>query len=232
MSSPDLPPLIRAELSGRAWWVIYLRYVCAAVVVFSTLILTQSMGISAGASPQSSAGVEEKLEAVRKAPSDPRARLDLGLAYAEAEEYEFAMSELIEAIQLNPENKENLAARANFALGNVLLALDRPVLAATAYREALRLGWQEPGVYLALGDVLTGLGKFEEAIAQYREALRLSPGTMEAHAGLGLALEGANRLDEAAAHYELYLREVPSGEDHSVEAVKRRLAKLRDRHKM
>jgi hypothetical protein len=30
MSSPDLPPLVRAELSGRAWWVI-------------SLILTQSM---------------------------------------------------------------------------------------------------------------------------------------------------------------------------------------------
>jgi tetratricopeptide (TPR) repeat protein len=186
----------------------------------------------AAVSPQSSSVVEEKLEAVRKAPNDPRARLELGLAYAEADEHEFAMSELIEAIRLDPENKENLAARANFALGNVLLALDRPALAATAYREALRLGWKEPGVYLALGDVLTGLGKFEEAIAQYREALRLSPGTFEAHAGLGLALEGAGRLDEAAAHYELYLRAVPSGEDHGVEAVRLKLAKLKERLRM
>jgi hypothetical protein len=31
MSSPDLPSLIRAELSGHAWWVI-------------SLILTHSMG--------------------------------------------------------------------------------------------------------------------------------------------------------------------------------------------
>jgi tetratricopeptide (TPR) repeat protein len=186
----------------------------------------------AALSPQSSVVVEEELEAVRKAPSDPRARLELGLAYAAADEYEFALAELIEAIRLDPENKENLAARANVALGNVLLALDRPALAANAYREALRLGWKEPGVYLALGDVLTGLGQFEEAIARYREVLRLSPGTVEAHAGLGLALEGAGRLDEAAAHYELYLRAVPAGEDHGVEAVRLKLAKLKERLRM
>lgn len=182
--------------------------------------------------PQSSAVVEEKLEAVRKAPNDPRARLELGLAYAEADEYEFALAELIDAIQLNPENKENLAGRANFALGNVLLALDRPVLAANAYREALKLGWKDPGVYLALGNVLTGLGQFEEAIDRYREALRLAPGTVEAHAGLGLALEGAGRLDEAAAHYELFLRAVPPGDDHSAEAVRLKLAKLKERLRM
>lgn len=194
--------------------------------------LVLAAGPVAAVSPQSSAVVEEKLEAVRKAPSDPRARLELGLAYAEADEHEFAMAELIEAIRLDPENKDNLAARANFSLGNLLLALDRPALAANAYREALRLGWKEPGVYLALGDVLTGLRQFEEAVAQYREALRLSPGTVEAHGGLGVALEGAGRLDEAVAHYELYLRAVPPGDDHSVEAVKGRLARLKERLRM
>ncbi len=176
--------------------------------------------------------VEEKIEAVRKAPTDPRARLDLGIAYADVEEYEFAMAELVEAIRLNPENKDNLSARANFHLGNVLLALDRAALAANAYREALRLGWKEAGVYMSLGQALTGLGKFDEAIAQFREALRLSPKTFEAHAGIGLALEAIGRLDEAAAHYELYLQSAPAIEDHGVEAIKQKLAKLKDRRKM
>ena len=44
MASPDLPSLIRAGLARHAWWVIYLRYVCAAAVFLGTLILTQSMG--------------------------------------------------------------------------------------------------------------------------------------------------------------------------------------------
>jgi tetratricopeptide (TPR) repeat protein len=181
---------------------------------------------------KSSAIVEERLEAVRQAPTDPRARLELGIAYADADEHEFAMAELVEAIRLNPENKENLSARANFHLGNVLLALDRAALAVNAYREAIRLGWREAGVYVSLGQALTGLGRFDEAVAQYREALRLSPQAFEAHAGLGLVLEATGRLDEAAAHYELYLRSAPATEDHGLEAIKQRLAKLRDRRKM
>jgi len=176
--------------------------------------------------------VDERLKAVRKAPTDPRARLELGIAYADAEEYEFALAELVEAIQLNPENRENLSARANFHLGNVLLALDRAALAANAYREALRLGWKEAGVYVSLGQALTGLGKFDEAIVQYREALRLSPKAFEAHAGIGLALEATGRLDEAAAHYELYLQSAPAPDDHGVEAIKQKLARLKDRRKM
>ena len=176
--------------------------------------------------------VMEKLEAVRQAPTDPRARLALGLAYAEVEEYEFAMSELVEAIRLNPENTENLSARANFHLGHVLLALDRAALAAKAFREALRLGWKEAGVYVALGQALTSQGKFQDAIVQYHEALRLAPGASEAHAGLGLALEATGHLEEAVAHYELYLQSAPATGDHGVEAIRQRLAKLKERQKM
>jgi len=119
--------------------------------------------------------VEDRLEAVRKAPTDPRARLELAVAYAQAEEYDLAMAELVEAIKFNPENRDNLSARANYHLGLVLLAIDRAGLAVNALREALRLGWKDAAVHLALGQALTGQGKFEEAIAQYHEALRLAP---------------------------------------------------------
>ena len=44
MASPDLPSLIRAELSGHAWGAIYLRYIAAAAVFFCTIVLTQNMG--------------------------------------------------------------------------------------------------------------------------------------------------------------------------------------------
>jgi tetratricopeptide (TPR) repeat protein len=176
--------------------------------------------------------VEERLEAVREAPTDPRARLELGVAYAEAEEYDLAMAELVEAIKLNPENRDNLSARANYHLGLVLVAIDRAGLAVNAFREALRLGWKDAPVHLALGQAFTGQGKFEEAIAQYDEALRLAPGVMEAHAGLGLALEGAGRVDDAIAQYELYLHSASGADEHSVDAIKQRLAKLKERRKM
>ena len=51
MAAPDLPSLIRAELAGHAWWVIYLRYGCAAAVILCTMILTQNMGAKLDTAP-------------------------------------------------------------------------------------------------------------------------------------------------------------------------------------
>lgn len=186
--------------------------------------------VAAESPPPNSSVLEERQEAVRQTPTDPRARLELGLAYAQAEEYGLAMAELVEAIHLNPDNKDNLSALANFHLGHVLLAIDRVPLAIDAFREALRLGWKDTGVYVALGQALTSQGKFDEAITQYKEALRLKPGATEAHAGMGLALEAAGRVDEAIVQYELYLQSAT--DDHSADAIKQRLAKLKERRKM
>lgn len=51
MAASDLPSLIRADLARHAWWVIYLRYVCAAAVALGTVILTQSMGARLDGAP-------------------------------------------------------------------------------------------------------------------------------------------------------------------------------------
>jgi tetratricopeptide (TPR) repeat protein len=204
--------------------------VMAAVLLYGMILAAQPG--EAGSLPAGAPLVEERLAAVRNAPTDPRARLELGLAYLQAEEYEFAMAELIEAIQLNPDNKDNLSAQANYHLGAALLAIDRPALAISAFREALRLGWTDVGVYLALGQALTAQGKFDDAIVHYREALRLAPDARDAYAGLGLAFEGSGRVDEAITNYERYLQSAPPAEEHSVDAIKRRLAKLKERRKM
>src|SRR5438132_12737273 len=203
----------------------------AEILFCGTILAAQpAEGVSPPSAPASP--VEDRLEAVRKAPTDPRARLELGVAYAQAEEYDLAMAELGEAIKLNPEHRDNLSARANYHLGLVLLAIDRAGMAVNAFREALRLNWKDAAVYLALGQALTSQGKFEEAIAQYHEALRLAPGAIEAHAGLGLPLEGAGRVDDAIAQYELYLQSASGADQHSVEAIAQRLEKLKERRKM
>lgn len=186
----------------------------------------------AGSPPADTSPVEERLAAVRRVPTDPRARLELGLAYLQAEEYDFAMAELVEAIKLNPDNKDNLAAQANYHLGSVLLALDRAALAINAFREALKLGWKDSGVYLSLGQALTSQGKFDEAIVHYQKALRLFPGSTEAYAGLGLAYEASGRVDEAVTQYERYLQSAPATDDHGVDAIRQRLAKLKARRRM
>src|SRR3989449_10343108 len=51
MAAPDLRSLIRAELAGHAWWVIYIRYGCAAAVILCTMIVTQDMGAKLEAAP-------------------------------------------------------------------------------------------------------------------------------------------------------------------------------------
>ncbi len=51
MAAPDLRSLIRAELAGHAWWVIYIRYGCAAAVILCTMIVTQDMGAKLEATP-------------------------------------------------------------------------------------------------------------------------------------------------------------------------------------
>ena len=176
--------------------------------------------------------VEERLEAVRKEPTDPRARLELGMAYAATEEYDFAVSELVEAIRLNPDNKENLSAQANFQLGIVLSTLDRPGLATKAYREALRLGLREAPVHTALGEALAAERQYEEAIGEYRAALTLSPNSFAARAGLALALEASGRPDEAITEFEAALQVAPPTNDHEVGAIKQRLSMLKDRRRL
>lgn len=180
--------------------------------------------------PQTNFELQE--EAVRNAPADPRARLDLAMAYAKAEQYDLAMSELVEVIRLDPENKDNLSARANFQLGLVLSILDRPSLAIKAYREALRLGLKEASIHTALGGALTADGKLTEAIAEYQAALALEPDSFGARGGLGLALEASGRLHEALLQYEAALRSAPLEDDHAVNAIRERLAALKERRQL
>ncbi len=200
-----------------------------AAVLFCSLLAPPV--VFAASNPQPLPSIEQQREAVRNAPTDPRARLELGRAYNRAEEYDLAMSELVEAIRLNPENRDNLTAQANFHLGLSLLAIDRVPMAINAFREAQKLGLSDPDLNLALGQAFSSQGRFEEAIAQYRELQRLSPGSSEADAGLGLAMEGAGRVDEAIAHYERYLKSAQADE-HGIAEIKQRLTKLKERRKM
>jgi len=200
-------------------------------IFFYGIVLAAQPGATESPPPNSSV-LEERVEAVRKAPTDPRARLELGVAYAQAEEYDLAMAELVEAIKLNPENRDNLSGQANYHLGTVLLMLDRAALAANAFREALRLGWTDVSVYLGLAQALSKQGKFAEAALQYREALRLAPQMTGLHASLALMLEASGQIDEAITHYELYLRSAPAEAQHGIEVIQERLAKLKERRRM
>src|SRR2546422_7161361 len=107
----------------------------AEILFCGTILAAQpAEGVSPPSGPASP--VEDRLEAVRKAPTDPRARLELGAAYGQAEEYDLAMAELVEAIKLNPENRGNLSTRANYHLCPRLPAVEHAGLAINAFTVA------------------------------------------------------------------------------------------------
>ncbi len=181
---------------------------------------------------QSSSVLEDLQNAVRESPDDAEARLKLGIAYAEIEDYDLAMAELVESIRLNPDNARNLNAYANFRIGMILAALERPALAVNAYREAQRLGFKSSSVHSALGEALAAQRKFDEAITEYRAALVLDPDSFPAHAGLALSLEASGSVEEALREYETALQVAPPADEHVVAAITQRLRILKDRRQL
>jgi tetratricopeptide (TPR) repeat protein len=200
---------------------------CGAVLTIGPLSLSQLQPAL-----QSSSVVEDRQNAVHESPDDAEARLKLGMAYAEIEEYDLAMAELVESIRLNPDNTQNLNAYANFQLGTVLAAVERPALAVNAYREALRLGLNSPSLHSALGEALAAQRQFDEAIAEYRAALVLDPDSFAAHAGLALSLEASGSLEEALTEYETALKVAPPADEHVLAAITHRLRILKDRRQL
>src|SRR5207245_11515137 len=101
----------------------------AAILFCGTILAAQpAEGVSPPSAPASP--VEDRLEAVRKAPTDPRAQLELGVAYAQAEEYDSARAALGGAVARNPGHRDNRSASANCYLGLGLLAMARAGRAA------------------------------------------------------------------------------------------------------
>ena len=132
-------------------------------------------------------GTVTKLEAAQNVlatvPESALAHEELGIALAESERFDEAVTHLRRAVQLNP-NKSN----AFYALGNALMKIGHFELAIGHYKEALRL---RPGNIKArtkLGAALHALRRFDGAIAQYTEALRIMPDYGIAHNNLAWLL--------------------------------------------
>ncbi len=168
--------------------------------------------------------------AVRYAPQDPTAHLNLGNALARLGRKEEAAASYGCALACNPEFPEAhnnlgqlqaelgrleearsscrraLHARPNFAdahlnLGRVLVRLGNFEEALRSCRRAMAIDPQCAEAYNTLGSALLGLAKVPEAIASFQRALDLNPGLAEAHANRAHALRGLGRLDDAVAGY-------------------------------
>lgn len=87
----------------------------------------------------------------------------------------------------------NDGARLHRRLGDVLLLLGSPRLAAWAYADALSRDPHCADTHVVRGDALGRAGHWLEASESYREAVRLRPGSLEAQGSLVHALARARR---------------------------------------
>jgi eukaryotic-like serine/threonine-protein kinase len=173
-------------------------------------------------------GIRYGSAAVAIRPRSFAARLELGIALADARKLPEAAAQFREVLKTRPDEayaRNNLAAvlaqqgkyeeavsefreavrlRPDYVsphdgLGNVLCSLRRPAEAVEEYRTVLRL---RPDFALTYGNLSYALrlqGKFDEAIEACRTALRLKADFPEAQYSLALALRGRGQFAEAVA---------------------------------
>ena len=163
------------------------------------------------------------------------AHTNLGVALAAQGEWQEAVQQCEQALQLNPNDAEAhcmlggalagqgkfaeaiqqyqraLQLKPNFAgayheWGNALVAQGKLAEAIQQYERAIQLDPEFAGAHYNLGVALAAQGQLTEAIQQYEQALQLNPDLPEAHNNLGAALASQGNLAEAIQHYERALR--------------------------
>ena len=175
---------------------------------------------------------------VQDCPTNPRAWLNLGQAYAAEKKWAEAARHYETALRLQPkyimahynlgvtylELQQPHQASEHFATtlqlnptfgeaaynwGNALAALQQPAAACARYEYALRLHPHHARAHYNLGNSLIELGRFPEAIVHYEETIRLNPTHLEAHFNLGNALSQTGRFTEAIAAFLAVLQLAP-----------------------
>jgi Flp pilus assembly protein TadD len=137
----------------------------------------------------------------RPAPPTPSAdaqkHFQDGRAALDAKDYPRAVTELEQAIQLDPNLGE-----AHFRLGNAYLQLKDYGKAETAFRSALKIDPDDANAHANLGVTLYAQDRLPEAEAEFRAGLKATPDDAELHYLLGATLLQQNRLDAARAELE------------------------------
>ena len=135
-------------------------------------------------------------EAVKSPPAQPRARVNLALAYSRAERWGDAREQLRYALQV-----DGSFADAWVELGNIEHRFGALAAAETAYLRALESQPSLAGGHYNLGNIYMAKGEHVKAAQSYAMALQLNPNFAMAHNNIGQAYEVLGRADEALDHY-------------------------------
>lgn len=97
--------------------------------------------------------------------------------------------------------REPESAPRHDAVALLHLQAGQPELAATHFRESVRLNPSVPATHYNLGLALTAGRRFADAIAAFRQALALDARHADAENNLGAVLHATGNVDEAEPHY-------------------------------
>ncbi|MFN2542929.1 MAG: tetratricopeptide repeat protein [Chthoniobacterales bacterium] len=101
------------------------------------------------------------------------------------------------------------SARAHVNYGTALQDANRPDEAAAEFSTALRVNPNSAKAHVNLAGVLIGKGQLEEAQTHFQAALRVDPNNGEYHSGYAFVLERLGQIEKAAAECEAAIRANP-----------------------
>lgn len=128
-------------------------------------------------------------------PDSCYAHYNLGVDFANREEFDRAIEEFNETLRLKPRH-----ARALGSLGKALHEQGKTEGAIEYYTEALKIRAKMPKVHRWLGLALGEVGRTDEAAKHFSEALRFDPHSAKAHSALGMILVQKGKIEAALPH--------------------------------
>lgn len=185
---------LSAENPGRAW----LKTVSAGVFV----LIAVAFGLSTYVRNVAyHSAIALWRDTAAKAPFNPRAHANLGVALAAEKQFAEAFSEFSVAEKLDP-NVESL----HMNLGSLLAMLGHPREAIPQFQKAIAQSPTEASGYYNLANCFSDIGRKEQAAAAYLTAIKLNPDFRDAHFNYAIDLDAQGKTDEAILHCNEALR--------------------------
>jgi protein O-mannosyl-transferase len=135
-------------------------------------------------------------DAAAKVPANPRAHVNLGIAYSDRGMIDEAVLQFQEALALKHDSHE-----AHFNLGIAYAKKGLLDKAIEEYRTTLQLRPSHFDARTNMGLVLFEKGETDKAIEEYMLALKIKPKLTKAHVYLGIAYGSKGLMDKAIEHF-------------------------------
>ena len=176
-------------------------------------------GDLAGAAAVLAAGIAEK-------PGDPGLWLELGLVQSRSSEPDRAIRSLEQAIILDPQNRQGMAARAAPHLALALYQVGEHERAIEIARQSIEWRPDRAGDWNTLGLAQRGLERNQEAVASFGRAAEIDPERAQYRFNLGAAYVALGGLTKAEAEYirGLDLEPGSASAEESLKQIRARLA--------